>query len=150
MLAGCPDFPQHREISAESIAAEKTDSTWRLHLTVENDNTIGNDRANFHDVVVLVYSGERTEIASREIGVLPFDRNVNDGLSMTLDCPEFPYIVTLDAEETPCDENAAIVVARFDGKQDGEYVWSTDYRECNEGLPPAVPTAKSLPQRLKW
>lgn len=145
VISGCADYPPHREISIGAISARRTESSWSLKLSVANDNTIGNEEANFHDVVVYAYSKQGQEIGKREIGDLTHEYSVNDGKDVTLDCQSFPYAVTFDAKESPCDENTKIMIGRYDGMRDGNYVWATDYRECGEGLPPEFSTTQSLP-----
>jgi hypothetical protein len=141
-ISGCADFPPHREISIDAISASQTESGWTLKVSVVNDNTVGNEEANFHNVTVYAYSKHGKEVGERTIGDLTYEYDVNNGKDVTVECRVFPHVVTFDAEESPCDENTDIIIGRYDGKQNGKHVWATDYRECREGLPPESSTAE--------
>lgn len=143
--SGCADYPPHREISIAAIAASQTETGWQLELTVANDNTISTDEANFHSVTVHVYSKSGNEVGEQDIGTLSHEYTINDGKDVTIACSSFPYVVTFSAQESPCEKNTEIMIGRYDGTHDGAYVWTTEYRECDEGLPPEFSTPESVP-----
>lgn len=144
-ISGCIDYPTHREISIGAISAAQTESGWELKLTVVNDNTINGEKADFHDVRVHVYSRNKKKVCERTIGELTHKQNVNDGKDVSIKCQSFPYVVTFSAQESPCEKNTEIMIGRYTGKQNGEFIWATEYRECNEGLPPKFSTTQPLP-----
>lgn len=144
-ISGCADFPAHREISIGEISTTQIESGWNLEMTVVNDNTINTKEANFHDVKVHVYSQDRTEIGEGTVGELTHKHNVNDGKEISIKCQSFPYVVTFSAKESPCEKNTDVMIGIYDGKHEGDFIWRTDYRECNEGLPPKFSTTQPLP-----
>lgn len=69
-----------------------------------------------------------------------YEQSVGDVLNQVnvkITCPDFPYFITVNARDSPCDEKNDLMLLEYDGKDDeGEHFWSERYRECDEELPP--------------
>ena len=116
----------------------KTESAWQM--TVQVRNSTDND-FSIHDVTVIAFSEQGEEVCRVEMGDFPQGGRFEG--TETIDCEEFPAIVTATAEEAPC-EGANIQILYWTGTDeqrgkevpDGTFVWGTTFRECEEDLPP--------------
>ena len=138
-LSGCAgpvDFPDRRRLVAY-VNATQAEKGWSVNVTVENDNTMRDAEATFHEVTIVVYSSEGKRICDREIGDVSYKRSVDNGATVNIDCPKRPKFVTFDAAESPCGERTSIGISVYQDQRDESGVWDTTFnRQCNEGLPP--------------
>ena len=131
----------------------KTESAWQM--TVQIRNSTDND-FSIHGVTVIAFSEQGEEVCRSHMGDFPQGGRFEG--TETIDCEEFPAIVTATAEETPCDGGNIQIVywtgtddQRGEEIPDGTFVWDTTFRECEENLPPErvianVSTSESVNQ----
>jgi len=143
-LAGCPDSPQRRrELAIRHIeVGNESDAGTELRITVENLGTGSKTEwATFTDVTVLGYSSSGDLVCEKHVGT------VEPGTAsflQTLRCDTFPALLTFAADQSPCDDDTFIRVARYNSSAEEDYSWDIEnYRECSEGLPPKIPTGIS-------
>ncbi len=145
-LAGCADPSGSGEpteggrtrVMSLSPTVRKTADGWRLEVIVENEH---NWDTSFHDVRVLAFAADGTELCEADVGDLVAPGG--DSRTVETSCSAFPAIVTATARETPC-EDALIPVDRWVGTDaqrtrtvtPGNVVWEDTYRKCGEGVPP--------------
>lgn len=109
-------------------------------MTVENYNTMHDQRADFHDGRILGYDGNRQLVCEKRIGDVLGRKSVTHQEEI-LTCDRLPEILTFDAAESPCESDVEIRVLYFDRVEDGEHIWDgTHQRRCDEGLPPKFRT----------
>lgn len=137
LLPGCgqPERAPWRELSFGEIQVEETEDGWVVTFELQKQHQGPDELKAFHDVRVHGYDRSRTEVCSKKIGTITEPYHGGDGLSVELECSEFPTMLTYSAAESPCDEeiNTELAVATYD-EADGWKV--VTYRGCNEGLPP--------------
>lgn len=141
LTSGCGayDFSAHRSLSPIRTSVEQSNSNWILNTSVnaEANGFVDPAKEAFHDVVLLVYSEAWNLISSKEVGDIT-DIAGAEIVPVTVTCPEFPYHLTFDATESPCDPNTVIRIATYDGTfENTGRIWPADRRrKCGEGLPP--------------
>lgn len=89
----------------------------------------------FHDVRIVGYTKEGELVCEKDIGNVA-RQSTSGSNTLSLDCPSLPDIITFESTETPCEENTRIEVSYYRGREEGEHIWDSNYRECEEGLPP--------------
>lgn len=141
VIAGCGQPVEDGEpdpyitISAKVIRLE---SDWKLSATVRNDT---NREVSVHNVTLIAYSDDGTEVCRERVG--DFLQDEPASRSVDVKCKEFPAIITVTAEESPCD-GTRLQIDYWIGTDDQrgkdldeeEIVWESTYQECGESLPP--------------
>lgn len=142
VIAGCGafDYPRQRSLIPTRMQVERRNGTWELTVSVEATITGFADveENSFHDVTLLVYSSEGERVCKEVVGdMIPSGRTID--VEVTTRCTSFPHVITFAADESPCDSNTVIRIARYEGKsEDVGHMWSfRDERRCGEGLPPS-------------
>lgn len=136
LLAGCSITEQSRESEPSRElqlllpSVSESSSGWSLSIDIYNsDNTFA--ETYFHNVRLVAYSKTGSLVCEKSVG------DVLNQVNVELVCSGFPYFITVDARESPCDEKNELMLLEHDGKDDeGEHFWKTRYRECGEELPP--------------
>lgn len=142
LIAGCGayDFPRQRSLAPTRMTVEQNGCEWVLNVTVEATITgyVASSSGDFHDVKVVAYARNSRLVCEKQIGDIRNDQDVNER-QIDVRCSGFPYLITLDATETPCDEDTIIPVAVYSGKyEDIGHQWSFHPRKCGAGLPPPI------------
>lgn len=144
LIAGCygaSDYPRHRSLSLRRISVQEERSIdFDFTLQIVKSAT-GEDEEKwntFHDVRVVGYSESGELVCEKVIGDV--SRNGESG-NVSVTCSGFPHLFTFDTAESPCEEDTEVAIATYQGRLDGDHYWSGNReRQCNEGLPPPVPT----------
>lgn len=121
------------------MSVEEFDAGWEMTITVQASATgfVDHEKEAFHNVVLHAYAEDWTPICSKRLGDFP-DLAPRKTKRVTVECSAFPYHITFDARESPCDPNTAIWVISYQGEFDnvGRHWSETRKRACGEGLPP--------------
>lgn len=140
LVAGCgaADYPKGRALLFGGInASENPDGSYRVRINPRKSNTGGSDEwETFHNVTLLGYSDNDELVCRKRLGTIDHTRT---GVleAVTLNCSEFPGIITYRADESPCDDDTEIAYAEYRRDDDGDPYWYlSEKRECDEGLPP--------------
>ena len=141
-LAGCNTFHQ-RSLGFWKISGQEFNQVWQLEMTIVNDSVAcGQIDCTFTNVSVVGYTKERQHICQTTVGDVPADmEGYKNRKDVQLVCDQLPYILTLKADQSPCDTAVDISVVLYRGKLEGDHHWSEERsRECGEGLPPEIST----------
>lgn len=142
-LPGCIEtgLPQRRDLQFGDIHVEGGgNENYELQIEYEYRAAEGSGSwRSFHDVRLLGYDENRNVVCEEQIGTVgPGDHRFKTEELIT-ECTGFPYLLTFDAEESPCEDTYIEVVAYL-GEKDGQPTWGGDEgRQCDEGLPPSIP-----------
>ena len=126
---------------------EQTENSWEMPVRVRN---VYDWDTSFHDVTVIAFDEYGEEVCRVSMGDFPQNGRFEE--SKSVDCTNFPAIVTATAEETPCD-GAKIRMVYYTSEKDPTSVedlsyhglWDGRWRECNEALPP-----ERVIQEVSW
>lgn len=98
---------------------EKQGSAWVVHVTLVNESSIRTEEGNFHDVRVVAYSRQGSQVCSKHVGEVTYENDsFSDGVTVRMECSSFPHEITATARETPCDETVEIQLLRYDEQED--------------------------------
>ena len=115
--------------------AEERNGSYRMEMEITKSATGSSDEWNtFHEVRVLGYTRSGELVCEKELGAVSHDGQQ----TIEITCSGFPYLLTFDAAESPCDEDTEIKISTYQGvRTNAETDWfSSHTRTCNEGLPP--------------
>lgn len=148
LTAGCI-VKQQGDITVLDLLVEGVLSEgdpWELAVRASLESKVNPDEKAFHDVTLLGYSNALREVGRTPIGTVTGSTPSGDEV-VELECDGFPFMLTFDARETPCDDRTRIDIADYSGKHpDGTHIWTIRRtRECGHGLPPRSPDSTVTP-----
>ena len=142
LVAGCSDDePENGEVNPQLdlfAEIEKEGTDWELTVRVRHTSTW---ETSVHDVTVVAFSDTGEQVCEKHIG--DFVEMGAPERTVTTNCDEFPAIIAVTAQESPC-EGAYLEILYWIGTDEQRkadlpgdvLVWESYYRECNEDLPP--------------
>lgn len=144
-VIGCLGIEPNQGIRSErnprirvSPGIERSATGWKMSSYMRHYT----DRhASIHGVIVVAFNTHGEEICRDSMGDFP--QHGRYEATKTIDCDEFPAIVTATAEESPCD-GAQIRMLYYTSEENPETVddlghhslWEGRWRDCDEELPP--------------
>lgn len=130
LVAGCGayDFPRYRRLGFEHLKIDGRDSNYEIEARVRVEAEPEDEEwATFHQVGFIVTTKTGDRVCSTTLGEVTTELRRID-----LTCAQFPYAISLKAEESPCDVDTEIERAIYDGKHDEKRVWRVTEQECTK------------------
>lgn len=141
LLSGCGgvEYPRNRSLGFTVVKIiEEQNGTYEMGVEFKKSATGSSDEWNtFHDVRILGYTRSGKLACEKKLGAVTRDSQQKVELS----CSGFPYLLTFDAAESPCDEDTELGIATYQADATIEKSWQTKWhggrpRHCDEPLPP--------------
>lgn len=128
------------QLRVAADAYEKNDKMY-VDVKVHHDHPTG---TTFHNITVIGYSRTGETVFREEFGDSTYPGELQKWF--TVEPAEFPFIIAVTADESPCTEGLTFEVIRWNGtdaqqletypEDNPDYAWEEFERQCNEDLPP--------------
>lgn len=137
-IAGCtPDYRSIRRLAVRRVSSvSQANSTWEITVVVANMSTVDGDEGTFHEVSVLVFDEGGNRTCSEDLGDVSTEYDINNGKEVTVECPDFPHTISLQATETPCMDDTELIARVYQGRdEDYGHTWAEHSVKCGEDPP---------------
>jgi len=125
-LAGCME-PKSRQLRTGSVRTNRTGDKYLVEVEIDAGSNGGSrEWQTFHNVTVRGISGNNKALCQTDVA----DSLYRTSETVTLECARLPTKISLQAAESQCERNTEIINARYDRREDGQPIYETVSKQC--------------------